>query len=191
MSRTWSKSCLRFEQSLETQIKEEQYAHKIQQKALSGRLRRSNSSLKSLKIKELPDAMVKEGREEFHGGFADEAICQHILTVCNDKRNSFKSTVPVSAYANIALDDVQKAQLKKAATRHYGELFGKLKTQYPNLKEQDLFYCYLCLLGLDNTQIAVMLQRSSSTIWEREKRLQKLFDSPSKISVFLHEYMMV
>jgi len=179
----------RKKQSLETQIKEEQYAHKIQQKALSGRLRRSNSSLKSLKIKELPDAMVKEGREEFNGGFADEVICRHILMVCNDKRNSFKSTVPVSVYANIALDDAQKAQLKKAATKHYGELFGKLKAQYPNLKEQDLFYCYLCLLGLDNTQIAVMLQRSSSTIWEREKRLQKLFDSSSKISVFLHEYM--
>ena len=167
----------------------ERKTHRMQQAALSGRLKRSNSALKKLKTAQ--EARVSENprRPEVYGKYEDETICRHILTVCNDKHNSFKTTIPISAYADIALDDAQKAQLKQAATRHYGELFGKLKRQYPNLKEKDLFYCYLCLLGLDNIQIAVLLQRSISTIWEREKRLQKMFGSPSKISVFLHEYM--
>ena len=168
----------------------ERKTHQMQQAALSGRLKRSNSALKALKTAQEIGASKNLQQKEVFGKYEDEAICRHILSVCNDKRNSIKSTVPVSAYVNIALDDAQKAQLKQAATRHYGELFGKLKAQYPNLKEKDFFYCYLCLLGLDNTQIAVMLQRSSSTIWEREKHLQKIFDSHSKISVFLHEYMM-
>ena len=175
---------------LRRQMRSQQYSHLMQQAALSGRLRRSNSALKELKTAQEIGSSKNLQQKEVYGKYEDEAICRHILSVCNDKRNSIKSTVPVSAYASIALDDAQKAQLKQAAARHYGELFGKLKKQYPKLKEKDFFYCYLCLLGLDNTQIAAMLQRSSSTIWEREKHLQEIFDSHSKISVFLHEYMM-
>ena len=167
----------------------ERKAHRMQQAALSGRLKRSNSALKAIKRAQKTTTSDDLRQTEVLGNYEDETICRHILMVCNDKRNSFKSTVPVSAYADIALDDAQRAELRQAATRHYGKLFGKLKRQYPNLKEKDLFYCYLCLLGLDNIQIAVLLQRSISTIWEREKRLQEMFGSQSKVSVFLHEYM--
>ena len=73
--------------------------------------------------------------------------------------------------------------------RHYGPLFEKLKLQYPELKEKDFLYCYLCLLGLDNMQIAVLSQLSYRTIWEREKRLQTLFHADDRIAVVLHEMM--
>ena len=95
----------------------------------------------------------------------------------------------MSAYADIALDYAQKAQLKQAAIRHYGDLFEKIKQQHPSLKEKDFLYCYLCLLGLDNGQIAVLLQHSSSTIWERERRLKKIFGSDDKIVIILHGFM--
>lgn len=123
------------------------------------------------------------------GNYVDEPICQQIFAVCNDKSNPIKSTVPVSAYSNIALNDEQIAQLKVAALRHYGQLFETLKHQHPELKERDLFYCYLCLLGLDNVQIAVLLQKSISTIWDRENRLKKIFESDDKVSVILHGLM--
>ena len=121
--------------------------------------------------------------------YVEEPICQQILAVCNDKKNSFKSNVPVSAYSNIALTDAQKAQLKNAALRHYSSLFEKLRLQHPEMKEKDFLYCYLCLLGLDNIQIAVLLQNSISTIWEREKRLKKILGSENRIAIILHEYM--
>ena len=50
-------------------------------------------------------------------------------------------------------------------------------------------YCYLCLLGLDNMQIAVMLQHSLSTIWDREKRLKKVLGSEDRVAVTLHSLM--
>ena len=180
----------RSKQSLEVQMKEERHAHRIQQAALAGRLRQSNAALK--KQGKTASSIFSQSFERDRNGaenYADEPVCQQILSVCNDKSNVIKSTVPVSAYADIALDDAQKAQLKDAALRHYGSLFEKLRLQHPEMKEKDFLYCYLCLLGLDNVQITVLLQNSTSTIWERENRLKKILGSENKISIVLFGLM--
>ena len=177
-------------QKLETQMEAERHAHKMQQAALAGRLRRSNAALKAQgRTKPASPTPFVQDRDTAEN-YAEESICRQILSVCNDTDNPIKSTVPVSAYANIALTDAQKAQLKEAATRHYGLFFEKLKQQHPELKEKDLLYCQLCLLGLDNVQIAVLTQLSYRTVWEREKRLQTVFHSDEKVSVVLHGMMM-
>ena len=79
--------------------------------------------------------------------------------------------------------------LKQVAIKHYGDLFQWLKTNYPSLKEKDFSYFYLCLLGLNNTQIAALTQLSYRTVWEREKRLQLLFNSNEKIAVVLNGFL--
>ena len=173
-------------QDLETQIEAERHTYQIQQAALAGRLKRSNAALKEQS--KLKNTIVPLSYSQHQTGaekYIDEPICQHILAVCNDKSNPIKSTVPVSAYSNIALDDVQKAQLKVAALRHYGQMFEKLKHQHPELKEKDFYYCYLSLLGLDNVQIAVLQQKTISTIWDRENRLKKILGSEDKVSITL------
>ena len=180
----------RHKRKLETQIETERHSHKMQQAALAARLRQSNAALKaqSKTAAHIAPLSYKQEQNEAES-YAEEPVCQQILAVCNDRSNSIKSTVPVSAYASIALTDTQKAQLKEAAMRHYGPLFEKPKLQYPELKERDFMYCYLCLLGLDNIQIAVLLQKSISTIWERENRLKKLFGFEDKVSVILQGFL--
>jgi len=180
----------RSRKKLEVQMEVERQAHKIQQAALAGRLKRSNAALREQDKKKTRDPQISSIKGQIVvENYADEPICQHILTVCNDKNKPIKSSVPVSAYKDIALSDAQKAQLKEAATRHYSVLFKKLKQLYPELKEKDLFYCNLCLLGLDNVQIAVMTQLSYRTVWEREKRLQHIFQKEDKIAVILNEIL--
>ena len=177
-------------QSYKAQLETERHSHKMQQAALAGRLRQSNAALKAQSKAASPIAPSSYKQEQNEAeSYAEEPVCQQILAVCNDKSNPVKSTIPVSSYAGIALTDAQKAQLKDAAMRHYGPLFEKLKLQYPELKEKDFLYCYLCLLGLDNMQIAVLSQLSYRTIWEREKRLQTLFHADDRIAVVLHEMM--
>ena len=180
----------RSKQKLEAQIESERQAHQAQQAALAGRLRQSNEALKK-HIKEKHDivhssSMVDQTSAE---SYVTEPICQRILAACNDKNNPIKSTVPVAAYADIALDNTMKAQLKNAAMRHLEPMFKEIKQQHPELKEKDFLYCYLSLLGLDNNQIAALLQNSVSTIWNRENRLKKIFGSESKIVVILHGYI--
>ena len=177
--------------NLETLIESERQAHKIQQAALSGRLKRSNAALKehnkAIHTSNLSSGSLRQNSSI--ANYEEEPICQHILALCSDKKNPIKSTVPVVAYADIALDDTQKAQLKDAAMQHHGSMFEKLEQQHPELKEKDFQYCYLCLLGLDNVQIAVLLQNSISTIWEREKRLKKILGSRERIAIILRGYM--
>ena len=173
-------------QNLEIQIKEEKYAHRIRQKALSGRLKRSNATIKEYGNKISPSIPQQNSIAE---KFEDEPICQYILSLCNATQNPIKSTVPVSAYTSIALNDAQKAKLKNAAIMHFGPLFEILKIQHPQLKEKDFQYFYLCLLGLDNVQISVLLQNSLSTTWERENRLKKILGSEDRVAITLHGYM--
>ena len=177
---------IKHKKALET----ERHAYNIQQAALAGRLRRSNAIIKEQEKKQASASASPSHQHQIStDDYLDEPICKHILDVCNDKSNPIKSTIPVSAYASIKLSDNQKAQLKDAALGHYGQLFETLKKMYPELKERDLFYCYLCLLGLDNVQIAVLQQKSISTIWDRENRLKKIFESENKVSVILHGFM--
>ena len=177
-------------QKLESQMEIERHSHKMQQAALAGRLKRSNAALKEQDKKVIiAPTNSSVNKQIVVEKYAEEPICRQILDVCNDKNKPIKSSVPVSAYKDIALSDAQKAQLKEAAIRHYSELFNELKRKYPELKEKDLFYCYLCLLGLDNVQIAAMTQLSYRTIWEREKRLQQLFHTEDKMAIILNEIL--
>ena len=177
-------------QKLESQMEIERHSHKMQQAALAGRLKRSNAALKEQDKKVIiAPTNSSVNKQIVVEKYAEEPICRQILDVCNDKNKPIKSSVPVSAYKDIALSDAQKAQLKDAAIRHYSELINELKRNYPELKEKDLFYCYLCLLGLDNVQIAAMTQLSYRTIWEREKRLQQLFHTEDKMAIILNEML--
>ena len=175
--------------SAEQLIKNERQAHFIQQTALGGRLKQKNLELKKLLSEKKQESFTEPNKQIIDGGFTDEMICKHILKVCNDEHNPIKSNVPVSAYAEIALDNKQKTQLKQAALKHYGELFLKLKKQYPALKEKDLLYCYLSLLDLNNVQIAVLLQNTISTIWNRERRLKEIFGKDESILSILNWFL--
>ena len=172
------------------QLKNERHEYKIKNAALAGRLRESNEALK----KERENKTILSTPLSIHRNtemkYEEEPICRHILSVCNDERNPIKSNLPYSAYANIALTKAQEAELKDAANRHFGQLFEKLKTLYPNLREKDFLYFDLCLLGLDNPQIAVMMHLSYRTVWEREKRLKGFFNTDDSISVVLHGFLM-
>ena len=175
-------------QHYENQIEAERQTHKVQQAALAGRLKRSNGALKEL-LKHNVKPNVYNPLQPKANTYEEEPVCQLILAVCNDEKNAIKSTVAPSVYADIALTDAQKAELKRTALAHHASLFEMLKRQHPELKEKDFEYCYLCLLGLDNVQIAVMLQHSLSTIWNREKRLKKVLGSEDRVAISLRGLM--
>ena len=176
-------------QHLEELIETERYAHKIQQAALAGRLKQSKTEMQVHNHSSHPIQTNEKTHDHNADSYSEEPISLHILSVCKDERNPIKSSIPISAYAKIALTDTQKAQLKEAAWRHYGQLFETLRQRHPELKDKDYLYCYLCLLGLDNVQIAALLQNSQSTIWDREKRLQRIFDSKDKVAIILQGFL--
>ena len=139
----------RKQQNLETQIKEEQYAHEIKQRALSGRLRRSNEALRMQKeetsylAKEID---IQQRQTAWNGldDFMNESICKDILTALNDKQ--IKREAKSIDYPELRLSDVQLHDLSIAVEKHFCGFEKTLTDLYPKINRNALNQCLLYLL---------------------------------------------
>ena len=158
-------------QELETK----QQSHKMQQAALSGRLKRSNEELRELKGQVLQQNDVAQKPEEQAASFAEEPICRLVME--RVEKGQFKSKVDCSEYRDFALNKQQLLDLRLAADRHFGQFTVRLKNAYPQLTNSDLDYCCLYLLGLTDADVAALMQRAYNTVIERNGKLRKVFGS--------------
>jgi tetratricopeptide (TPR) repeat protein len=173
---------LRRKKNLKTQLEAENHAHKMQQAALSGRLKRSNEELRELKdqIRQRNDAVAKT---EAAASFTEEPVCRLILERVKEGR--FKSKVDCTAYKDFALNKQQLLDLRLAADRHYDQFTVRLKKAYPELTQGDLDYCCLYLLGLTDADIAALMQRAYNTVIERNGKMRKIFGSENPLPITL------
>ena len=164
------------------EMESERQAHKMQQAALSGRLKRSNEELRELKgqLGQRKDATTTA---EQAASFTDEPICRLIMERVNE--GQFKSKVDYVYYKDYALDKQQLLDLRLAADRHFGQFTVRLKKAYPELTNSDLDYCCLYLLGLTDADIAALMQRAYNTVIERNGKLKKVFGKENTLSVTL------
>ncbi|MCQ2330338.1 MAG: hypothetical protein MJZ93_07290, partial [Paludibacteraceae bacterium] len=69
----------------------------------------------------------------------------------------------------------------------------RLKQAYPKLTNSDLDYCCLYLLGLNDADIAALMQRTYNTVFERNGKMRKIFDSekplPITLTAFANEFL--
>lgn len=170
------------EEHHQREMESERQAHKMQQAALSGRLKRSNEELRELKgqLGQREDATATA---EQAASFTDEPICRLIMERVNE--GQFKSKVDYVYYKDYALDKQQLLDLRLAADRHFGQFTVRLKKAYPELTNSDLDYCCLYLLGLTDADIAALMQRAYNTVIERNGKLKKVFGKENTLSVTL------
>ena len=188
---------------LETQIKEEQYAHEMKQKALSGRLKISNKALhdtlKRLKEHETKlnniNNKVKEFNKEQYETFIKEPICLELLeTIDNlhsDSRKAIKTNVDVSEYMDFALSPSQIVTFTRTVETAFPNLHELLKTRYPALDRKEWLYCCLYLLRLDKMSICILLQEPYHTCRRYTMKLEKMFGCKNGLSAFLIEQAIV
>ena len=156
--------------------------HRMEQAAISGRLKRSNEALRELKdqIKQQENVAVLT---EQVVPFTEEPICRLIMERVNEGR--FKSKVDYVYYKDYALDKQHLLDLRVATDRHFGQFTTRLKKAYPELTKGDLDYCCLYLLGLTDADIAALMQRAYNTVIERNGKLKKIFGEENTLSVTL------
>lgn len=70
----------------------------------------------------------------------------------------------------------------------YGDLQDNLLEKYPNLSHEDIQYLLLRILGLDNNDIAYLLQLSPQTIWNRRQKVKKRMDVAS-LTIWQEQFM--
>ena len=163
-------------------IKAERQAHRMEQAAMSGRLKRSNQEVRELKdqIKQLDDLTAKT---EIAASFDEEPICRLIMNRVNE--GQFKSKIDYIIYKDSALDKQQLLDLRLAVDRHFSQFTIRLKKAYPELTNSDLDYCCLYLLGLTDADIAALMQRTYNTVFQRNGKMRKIFGSENPLPITL------
>jgi tetratricopeptide (TPR) repeat protein len=141
--------------------------------ALSGQLQQQEEALSAMK------KCVEAA------SFAEEPVCRLIMERVNE--GQFKSKVDYIIYKDYALTKEQLLALREAADSHFGEFTKRLKKEYPTLTKGDIDYCCLYLLGLNDADIAALMQRAFNTVCERDRKLKAIFGSDEPLSTTLRE----
>ena len=175
MAKTRSKKLLRQQQEeAERKLGEAEQQHRMEQAAISGRLKRSNQEVRELKdqIKKMDDLSAKT---EMAASFNEEPICRLIMERVHE--GQFKSKIDCELYKSYALDKQQMLDLRVAADRHFSQFTLRLRKAYPKLTSIDIDYCCLYLLNLTYADVSALMQRAYNTVVERDGKIQKIIGS--------------
>ena len=175
MAKLRNKKLLRQQQEdADKKLDETDQRHRMQQAAISGRLKKSNEEVRKLKgqIKQMDDLVAKS---ETAISFNEEPICCLIMERVKEGR--FKSKIDHFTYKDFALEKQQLLDLRLAVDRHFGQFTVRLKKSYPELTNSDLDYCCLYLLSLTDADVAALMQRAYNTVVERDGKIKKILGS--------------
>ena len=78
--------------------------------------------------------------------------------------------------------------LREAADRHFEEFITRLKKEYPALTKGDIDYCCLYLLGVEEADVAALMQRAFNTVCERSRKLKGIFGNDKPLSATLRDF---
>lgn len=158
--------------------------HRMQQAALSGRLKRSNEELRELRDQRRQQTSNGLPKQETQAvSFNDEPICRLIMERVNE--GQFKAKIDCELYKSYALDKQQLLDLRAAVDRHFGQFTLWLRKAYPKLTSIDIDYCCLYLLNLTHADVSALMQRAYNTVVRRDSKIQKILGSEKPISVIL------
>ena len=174
---------------LERQLVEEQYCHEIQQKAVLGRLKKSNENLRKTveQLKNESDKVPPQqpGKEISYKAFLDEPICKAIIDTVHQQQ--FKSKIDHIIYKSHALRKNQTKALRVAADKTLDNFTKRIRKQYPKLTDEDVTYCCLYLLGLSEADVSALMQKAYTTVCERKRKIRRILGEEGDIATILQK----
>ena len=158
------------------EMESERQTHKLQQAALSGRLKRSNEELRDIS-KQLEQTLSKNAQYESdtandYAAFINDPICKHIVGIAH--KQQFKSKMDYLIYKDDALSKEQLLDLRNAVQKHLPRFVSHIRRQYPKLTDNDMDCCYLVLLGLKEADISALMQRAYTTVCDRSRKISRI-----------------
>ena len=137
-------------------------------------------------LQEQQEALSAMKKRVEAASFVEEPICRHILDVVREQQ--FKSKVDYRYYKEFALGKDDLLALREAADRHYGQFTSRIRKAYPSLTKGDIDYCCLYLLGLEEADVAALMQRAFNTVCERNRKLKGIFGSEESLCSTMREF---
>ena len=172
-------------QHLETQIEAERQAHNMQQKALSGKLKKSNEALHDA-LQQLDSSssycVIQSEPKKDYNSFVEAPICRHILDTV---QHNFKSKINFINYKEYALQREQLLALRVAADENMDGFTVRLRKHFHGLTDDDATYCCLYLLDISDSDIAALMQKAYSTVCERKRKIKRIVGGEDQLSYTL------
>ena len=112
-------------------------------------------------------------------------ICSHILGLV--EKWNFKPKTECSIYKTIALDRKQLNSLIESADLFLARFTVRLRKRYPALTLDDMYYCCLYLIGLNEADISALMQRAYSTVCERNRKIKRVLEVQGDLSAALQD----
>ena len=178
-------------QHLETQIESERQAHKMQQKALSGKLKKSKEALHEA----LQQINNNSANNKIHSdskqvqnfvSFVKTPICSHILETV--RQQYFKSKVEYRNYKEHALQKEHILALRVAADEYMNDFTIRLQKRYHDLTDEDVTYCCLYLLDITDADIAALMQKAYPTVCERRRKIKRIVGGENNLCFTLRNF---
>ena len=180
-------------ETAERQLDSERHTHKMKQAALAGRLKRSNETLRQTEqqLEEVRFSinMATDGKNPNANmeAFKSSPICQYIIEVVENR--NFKPKVNHYIYKDYALDRSQLKALVEAADQHLDNFTFRIRKKYPSLTDDDMKYCCLYLLGLNEADISALMQRAYSTVCDRNRKIKNIIGTKGELAVALMDWV--
>ena len=166
----------------------ERHAHRMQQAALSGRLKKSNEALRDTS-KQLEKAITEKTAFEQkasvkdYSSFRDSLICRQILEMVENQY--IKSKMDCSIYKEFALSKEQLQSLRDSADEYMGQFTTRIRNRFPKLTDEDMNYCCLYMLGLNDAEVSALMQRAYPTVCERNRKIRRIIGEKNNLSFAL------
>lgn len=130
---------------------------------------REKEKINKLKQRLIDNRSESERRFE---SFLNEPVCRKIIGMFDGISVSARSNY--SNYTYLKLDDTTIDSFSEVVTKHFPNLKTRLVSISVDITQDDLLICYLYMLGLKTSQIAMLRQRHFTTISRQEIKLKSL-----------------
>ena len=101
------------------------------------------------------------------------------------KNHDKMSVKNIDEQTELSLDNASFVALRTAVDTHFDGLLKNLSTKYPNLNVNDLNCCCLAILGLSNTEMAVLLGVKYNSLTNRLAKIKKILNTDENLHDFL------
>ena len=120
--------------------------------------------------------------------FLNDATSREIMLSVQGK-NIKRSAIP-SDYPELILNDTQLQKLALCFNRCFGSFESRLEAYGITSNPVLVNLCYLYLLGLDEKQVAILLNRDYSTIKRYEKKLKTAFNTQENLTSYIKRLLL-
>ena len=120
--------------------------------------------------------------------FMEEPVCQEIIHSVQGQ--NIKRLATPKAFPELVLTDAQLQQLSMAANRHFAPIEILLEQHGLKAKPALVNLCQLYLLGMDEKQAAILLNRDYSSVKRYEKTLKTAFHTQENMVAFMRNLVL-